>query len=241
MTSVDKDNFKGNPLDNLAPLASQQVPVIAVCGDSDRVVPFRDNMKLIRDRYQQLGAPVELIIKPGADHHPHSLENPEPVVDFICRNQPDYQEKQYLNERGTLKNSFIRFEKERKGRVAFLGGSITEMRGWRELTKDYLRRRFPFTEFEFIDAGISSTGTTPHSYRFEQDVLRHGDIDLLFVEAAVNDHGNYFCAIDQVRGMEGIVRHALLANPSTDIVMLYSYSFSGNVPERTCTGCNSEP
>ena len=221
MTSVDKDNFKGNPLDNLASLASQQVPVIAVCGDSDRVVPFRDNMKLIRDRYQQLGAPVELIIKPGADHHPHSLENPEPVVDFICRNQPDYQEKQYLNERGTLKNSFIRFEKERKGRVAFLGGSITEMRGWRELTKDYLRRRFPFTEFEFIDAGISSTGTTPHSYRFEQDVLRHGDIDLLFVEAAVNDHVNYFCAIDQVRGMEGIVRHALLANPSTDIVMLH--------------------
>lgn len=215
------DNPVCDPLDNLAPLAVRQVPVIAVCGDSDRVVPFKDNMKLLRDRYQQLGGPVELIIKPGADHHPHSLENPEPVVDFICRNQPGYQEKQYLNERGTLKNSFIRFEKERKGRVAFLGGSITEMHGWKDMTKEYLRQRFPFTEFEFIDAGISSTGTTPHAYRLEQDVLRHGDIDLLFVEAAVNDYTNHFGAVDQVRGMEGIVRHALLANPTTDIVMLH--------------------
>lgn len=221
LPSAGKTSFGGNPLDNLTSLAAQRIPIIAVCGDSDRVVPFRDNIGLLRERYQQLGGPVELVIKPGADHHPHSLEDPEPVVDFIRRNQPDYQQKQYLNYRGTLKNSFIRFEKERKGRVAFLGGSITEMRGWRDMTKKYLRQRFPYTEFEFIDAGISSTGTTPHSYRLENDVLSYGSIDLLFVEAAVNDHTNDFPACQQVRGMEGVVRHALLANPCTDIVMLH--------------------
>ena len=45
--------------------------------------------------------------------------------------------------------------------------------------------------------------------------------NLLFVEAAVNDDTNGFSAIEQVRGMEGIVRHALVSNPSMDIMMLH--------------------
>ena len=31
--------------------------------------------------------PVEVIIKPGNDHHPHSLPDPKPIVDFILRAQ----------------------------------------------------------------------------------------------------------------------------------------------------------
>lgn len=151
----------------------------------------------------------------------HAGHDSVPGGKLVAVLSSDYRQKQYLNYRGTLKNSFIRFEKEHKGRVAFLGGSITEMRGWRDMTQEYLRRRFPSTEFEFVDAGISSTGTTPHSFRLEKDVLSHGNIDLLIVEAAVNDHTNDFRAREQVRGMEGVVRHALLANPYTDIVMLH--------------------
>lgn len=44
---------------------------------------------------------------------------------------------------------------------------------------------------------------------------------MLFVEAAVNDHTNYFTPIEQVRGMEGEIRHALLSNPEMDIIMLH--------------------
>ncbi len=218
---ADKVSFKGNPLDNLKALAEQHVPILAVCGDSDRVVPFRENMALLRDRYQQLGAPVELIIKPGADHHPHSLDNPEPIVDFILRNQPEWKQKQYVYPRGSLQNSYIRFERERKGKVAFLGGSITEMRGWRDGCKQYLKQRFPYTEFDFIEAGIPSTGTTPHAFRLEQDILSFGDIDLIFVEGAVNDYVNGFSARDQIRGMEGVVRHVFTQCPYADIVMLH--------------------
>lgn len=221
LSNADKATFKGNPVDNLEGLAEQHVPIIAVCSDSDRVVPFHENTALLRDRYQQLGGPIQLIIKPGADHHPHSLENPEPIVDFILHNQPGYQQKQCLNPRGQLQNSFIHFEKERKGRVAFLGGSITEMSGWRNMCKQYLVQRFPYTEFEFIEAGIPSTGTTPHAFRLEKDVLSYGNIDLLFVEGAVNDYINGFSARDQIRGMEGVIRHALIANSYTDIVMLH--------------------
>ena len=79
------NTFPGNPIDRLKPLADARIPVICVCGDSDRVVPFSENSAVVRQRYTAMGAPFELILKPGVDHHPHSLENPTPVVDFIVR------------------------------------------------------------------------------------------------------------------------------------------------------------
>lgn len=107
------------------------------------------------------------------------------------------------------------------GRVAFLGGSITDMRGWKELVQQDLARRFPQTRFAVVSAGIPSLGSTPHAFRFARDVLRDGPVDLLFVEAAVNDAVNGASDVEQVRGMEGVVRQARLANPEVDVVMLH--------------------
>ena len=221
LTDEAMKTFKGNPIDNLEPLAKADIPIIGVCGDADKVVPYEENMAIVRARYLALGGRVEIILKPGVDHHPHSLENPEPVVDFILRHQPGYERFLHYNVRGSLQNSFVKFEKERKARVAFLGGSITEMNGWKNLIEQQLKQRFPYTEFEFIEAGIGSTGSTPGAFRLQHDVLSKGKVDLLFVEAAVNDHTNYFTPLEQVRGMEGEVRHALLSNPEMDIVMLH--------------------
>ena len=219
----EMSSFQGNPVDscNLAPLAKAGIPIMAVCGDSDKTVPYEDNMKVVAQRYRALGGVVEEIVKPGCDHHPHSLDRPEPVVDFIVRNQPDYQKHQHIHRRGSLINSFIKFSREKKGCVAFLGGSITEMEGWRNMIQEDLKQRFPETAFTYIDAGIASTGSTPHAFRFEHDVLQQGVPDLLFVEAAVNDEGNGFNYIGQTRGMEGIVRHARTLSPEMDIVMLH--------------------
>lgn len=221
LTDEQMKTFTGNPIDHLEPLAKAGIPIIGVCGDSDKVVPYPENMEVVRNRYARLGGPVEVILKPGCDHHPHSLEDPRPVVDFILRYQPGYGKFQHIQERGSLKNSYLRFEKERKGRVAFLGGSITEMQGWRTMIQQQLKQRFPYTEFEFVDAGIGSTGSVPGAFRIAGDVLEKGRIDLLFVEAAVNDHTNGFPPTEQVRGMEGEIRRALLENPELDVVMLH--------------------
>ncbi|MGN1265143.1 MAG: alpha/beta fold hydrolase, partial [Muribaculaceae bacterium] len=221
ISDQEANNFKGNPIDNLKPIVQAGIPIISVCGDNDKVVPFADNMKVVAERYRNLGGPVEVIVKPGCDHHPHSLDNPEPVVDFIVRNQPNYQKFQVINRRGSLQNSYLKFEKERRGCVAFLGGSITEMRGWRDMIKEDLKQRFPETEFTFIDAGIASTGTTPHAFRLNNDVLEKGTPDLMFVEAAVNDDANHFNYVEQTRGMEGIIRHARTVSPDMDIVMMH--------------------
>ena len=120
-----------------------------------------------------------------------------------------------------LRNSQIQFEQTKKGRVAFLGGSITYNGGWRDSVSNYLQARFPKTEFEFIAAGIPSTGTTPAAFRLERDVLSKGKIDLLFEEAAVNDANNGRTTDEQLNAMEGIIRHLRNSNPSIDIVMMH--------------------
>lgn len=127
----------------------------------------------------------------------------------------------YFELRDGLKNSGIVFEQTRAGRVVFLGGSITKMKGWKELVSVDLQSRFPKTQFDFINAGIGSTGSTPGAFRLERDVFKNGPVDLLFTEAAVNDPTNGRSSQEQVRGMEGIVRHARKLNPNIDIVIMH--------------------
>jgi|694.fasta_scaffold101179_1 lysophospholipase L1-like esterase len=129
--------------------------------------------------------------------------------------------RDYFALRDGLANAHLKFTREKTGRVAFLGGSITAGGGWREHTIRYFQQKFPDTAFEFISAGIPSMGSVPHAFRLERDVLANGPVDLLFVEAAVNDSTNTADPAHMRRGMEGVVRHARAANPLTDIVHLH--------------------
>ena len=121
-----------------------------------------------------------------------------------------------------MNNSRLRFEREKKGTVAFMGGSITEMEGYRPMVCDRLKKRFPQTDFKFIAAGISSTCSTTGAFRLASDVLSQGPIDLFFVEFAVNDDQDAaHTRVECIRGMEGIIRHIRQANPNVDIVMTF--------------------
>ena len=213
--------FQGNAINHLPRIAKAGIPIISVCGGADEVVPYLENMSIVREAYQKMGGVVEVIVKPDCGHHPHSLEDPTPVVEFLRNHNDTWSSKHVINPRGGLDNSLSAMTVRKKATVAFLGGSITEMTGWKDMIKENLRHRFPDTDFHFIDAGISSLGSTPHAFRFEEDVLSQGLPDLLFVEAAVNDHTNFFGPREQVLGMEGIVRHALKANPYMDIIFLH--------------------
>jgi sialidase-1 len=136
---------------------------------------------------------------------------------------PRLNSEAYHEIRRGLKNSQVRFTRTKKGTVAFLGGSITYNKGWRNKVCAYLQERFPETKFNFIAAGIPSEGSTSGAFRLMQDVLSKGKIDLLFEEAAVNDRSPALRrnSKDRVRRMEGIVRHALDVNPKMDIVMMH--------------------
>ena len=112
-----------------------------------------------------------------------------------------------------------------KGDVAFLGGSITEMDGYRPMVCEYLQKTFPKTEFNFVAAGISSTCSDVGAFRLETDVLKKckkGAPDLFFVEFSVNDdQDGRFSLEHATRGMEGVVRHIKRANPSAAVIMTF--------------------
>ncbi len=141
----------------------------------------------------------------------------------IISNKPDATPYgyDYFVLRGGLDNCRLKFMREKTGRVAFIGGSITWMNGWRGLVCKELQKRFPETKFDFVHAGISSLDSTAGAFRFSRDVLANGPVDLLFSEAAVNDFYNGRTAVEQIRGVEGIVRHARIANPAVDIILMY--------------------
>jgi len=77
--------YRGNPVDNLEPLAHAGVPLLPVAGDADVVVPVAENTAILEARYKQLGGQITVIHKPGVGHHPHSLKEPTPIVDFVVR------------------------------------------------------------------------------------------------------------------------------------------------------------
>lgn len=228
ITEETANQFRGMPIYNCVKLAQAHVPVLHVCGAADDVVPIEENTYVLEKNFKEAGGDIRVIVKEGIGHHPHSLKDPAPIVRFILTNTnpslmdsplPD-EAMMDINYRSGMDNSRISFEKNKKGRVAFLGGSITYNAGWRTMVCDYLEKRFPGTSFEFINAGIPSMGSAPGAMRFSTDVLSKGQIDLLFMEAAVNDETNGMTPDHLLRGMEGIIYQGLKSNPFMDIVMM---------------------
>ena len=64
-------------------MAKAGIPILHVVGDADQVVSVAENTAIFEQRMEELHAPITIIHKPGVDHHPHSLNNPEPIVQFI--------------------------------------------------------------------------------------------------------------------------------------------------------------
>ena len=104
--------------------------------------------------------------------------------------------------------------------VAFLGGSITEMNGYRPLVMKALRAKFPDVAFTEIAAGLSSTCSDAGAFRVDEAVLSQGLPDLFIVEFSVNDEQDgHFGRARCIRGMEGVVRHVREANPRCAVVV----------------------
>ncbi|MBE6355603.1 MAG: alpha/beta hydrolase [Lentisphaerae bacterium] len=93
ISRADLAGFRGNPIDDLQSMAKARIPVLAVCGVSDTVVPMKDNIVVFAARYQALGGKVRSVNKPGNQHHPHSLLDPSLIVNFLelySRGSNDY-------------------------------------------------------------------------------------------------------------------------------------------------------
>jgi pimeloyl-ACP methyl ester carboxylesterase len=86
LTEETASAFTEVPLNKVHSLASAHIPIIIVAGGADMVVPFEENSMIMVQRLEKAGAVVKLILKPDIGHHPHSLEDATPVVEFIVNN-----------------------------------------------------------------------------------------------------------------------------------------------------------
>lgn len=73
------------PLDYIPQLIKNRIPAVLVAGDSDQTVPYDENGIFIERAYKQADIDLAVFIKPGCDHHPHGLPEPEIAARLIER------------------------------------------------------------------------------------------------------------------------------------------------------------
>ena len=86
--NVNEETFetlRSSPVDTVAEFIEYDIPLLIVAGDKDLTVPIEDNAYVFKKSYEAVGKSFELIVKEGAGHHPHSLEDVTPIVEFVER------------------------------------------------------------------------------------------------------------------------------------------------------------
>lgn len=93
LDTISVKTFENIPINNCVKIAKAGIPVIHVFGDSDEAVPYEENTALLAEKFKAAGGSIELIRKKGVGHHPHSLKDPKPIVDFILKSVEDWEHK----------------------------------------------------------------------------------------------------------------------------------------------------
>ncbi|NGZ77769.1 SGNH/GDSL hydrolase family protein [Saccharibacillus alkalitolerans] len=70
-------------LERLEIPAKAGIPILLIAGAADDAVPFEENGSRLRQRYLEAGGRIDSIVKPDCGHHPHGLDDPEPILNFI--------------------------------------------------------------------------------------------------------------------------------------------------------------
>ena len=213
-------------------------PMLVFHGTDDTAVPYR-TIQAFRDVYRSAGNSFHLNTHKGQAHGFFNFgrgglpgEHFTRTIDAMDRFLGDlgYLDGQptvavptspHVHVRSELRHSIRAMSQEKTATVAFIGGSITEMNGYRPMIMEHLSETFPQTRFNFVNAGIASTCSTTGAFRLSRDVLRHRP-DLVFVEFAVNDDQDAAHATREcVRGMEGIIRRIKTEDPTTDVIITH--------------------
>ncbi len=234
--------FAGFALDGLEALAAGQVPILHVVGEADSVVPVAENSDLVEARYRELGGPISVIRKPGQDHHPHGLPDPQPIVDFALRAaglhfnpcvapQPSVEwrggpagwgggtwleQHAAINELGAANPDL---------RVVFLGDSITQSLtgagdrlaragGERAIDRLYGERRA-------ASFGLSGDRTEHLLWRIEHGNFDAIDPRLIVLMIGVNNiNAGRNAGEDVAAGIEAVVRLLRLREPQAEVLLL---------------------
>lgn len=125
-----------------------------------------------------------------------------------------YYNEQECNVRNGMPNLFAKLNAGKSVSIGYIGGSITQgVYCYRTQSAKYIASQFPKVNIQWMNAGVSGTGTDLAACRLQDQLLQFKP-DMIFIEFAVN--GAY------QPGMEGIIRQVIKDNPSTDICLIYT-------------------
>ncbi len=100
-------------------LAKHDIPLLHICGSEDMLL--QRHTLVIEDIYHRLGGSITVIVKEGHAHHPHSLQDPKPIADWIeqhlqpsAANRPAFADKDFTKSYYySLDPSFIYLKEEK--------------------------------------------------------------------------------------------------------------------------------
>ena len=133
----------------------------------------------------------------------------------------------YIKYRDTLGNTYKKLTSDKKLKVVYFGGSVTngygasnqEKTSWRALIGQWLKNTFANAEVTNINRSTGETGTYLGSYRFERDVVG-ADPDLVIIEYSINDYYSGNTYAEAASQYEAIVRGIRQKLPECDIVTI---------------------
>jgi pimeloyl-ACP methyl ester carboxylesterase len=102
----------------LAELARRDVPLLNICGSEDFIL--ESCTKPIENAYRQVGGRITVMIKEGPAHHPHSLQDPKIIADFLEQSatnppnpRPDFLDNTYVKSYYySTENSYLYLPRE---------------------------------------------------------------------------------------------------------------------------------
>ncbi len=226
-SDAEAEAYEGIPLNAAERLAKARIPMWHTVSAEDRIVPPKNNTEPFAKRFRAAGGELAIHWNKGPyslQGHHFPLDAVNPTVDFIEANTPlpDLPAEvmaTWSTDAANLRPALDRIVRQKKARVLYLGGSITQNLGWQNLVSESLRRRYPEVEFECVNVGIASLGSLSHVFRWRSHF--NGPADLVFFEAAVNDLHNNQTAEETERAYEGVLRGIRTAYPGAGIVCLH--------------------
>ena len=111
---IDADQlgaFTGSPIDKIEEFSKNGIPILLIVGAKDLSVPFEENSKKLLDFYRKSGLDITFYNKEEGGHHPHSLEDVTPILDFIEREEtPIVLSQAHLEKRAQKKGFVLRLD-----------------------------------------------------------------------------------------------------------------------------------
>ncbi len=239
-SSAEAEAWKKNPLDHAAAINRAGIPCLHVVGDADDVVPVAENTAIFERKMAEKGTPITVIHKPGVGHHPHSLNNPRPIVDFILKACGLFENDcvhavpgnefrsgagwQQGNEWHSVANEIQSVIEGRHLKVLLLGNSITQ--GWggsRKLVTwrpgfEAMNKVFGAGTWE--SAGISGDKTQNLLWR-----VRHGNYgsckpDNVVIAIGVNNLLQGDAPEDVAEGIVAVADETVKTFPASRVILL---------------------